>query len=465
MPNPFDVINPPKDTPAPIKVNIFDQINPPKPQEAAPTKANPYPDINYNTAGVDAQSAQGSYGPEERKTLLNQLPLLGGAVGAEFGGVGAIPGAALGSMAKQAFSPDEHSTSDIGEAIKDTVLNGVIPKGFEMLGNLKGNAVRLLSKLPDSVLERIPGYAKAQIASKLANRMYPEADLVQTAAQNAASQSQKMGNAIEQSKFSGNLGLTGKGLTNSVSPEEAIAIAKYNSKYADNQIGNQLLAIQKQMGVSGDQPLSAVPKLMMSDVKHVENAILATGGPAIVKQIASNDLVSRFFTPSTKTFDAAGMLDEMAGSKADAYKLALGDGYKPLKELLDLGVKKGVGKQTPNLFSWQEGRKLAITGTALSFLGIPFKATEAVILGADALKKVAGNPELGRIILQAAKTNPSAPESSVLMKAAMAGLRGSIVYLQDQDGQRDSATIQTDRSGNPQLQYSRSPQAQTQAQK
>jgi hypothetical protein len=377
------------------------------------------------------------------KRIPSTLPIIGGVLGG-------VPGAAAGSFAKQALSTDPSITSGVG----DTILNGVIPAGIEagFTGGVKASASRLLSKLPDSILQYIPGYAKAQIAAKLANKMYPEADLVQTAAQNASDQAGKMSTQIENSKFSGNLGLKGPGLVNSMSPEETAAVAKYNSKYADNKIGQQLLDIRKQMGVSGDQPLSAVPKLMMSDVKHVENAILATGDPTIVKQIATNDLVTRHFTPSSKTFDAAGMLDEMAGTKADAYKLALGKGYQPFKELLDLGVQKGVGKQTPNLFSWQEGRKLAITGTALQFLGIPFKATEAVVLGADAMRKIAGDPALGKLILQAAKTGSKAPQSGLLMKAALTGLRGTTLYLTGPDGQKDEVQVGQDQQGNPQLQ-------------
>jgi len=460
MPNVFDQINPPKTDangnaiiytqPPPQQTqqpNIFETINPTKPPSKYPgIDAKGYPISGGGDPGGDTMSAQGSLDPKSTDTLLEGLPIAGGV----FGG---IPGAAAGSFAKQALS----SNPSIGGGIADTITQGIIPAGIEsaLSGGVKAGVGRLLSKLPDSVLQYLPGYAKAQIAGKLASKMYPESDLVQTAAQNAADQSGKIASQIDAAKPPFTLGLKGPGLTNSVSPEEATVVAKYNSKYADNQIGSQLLTIQKQMGVSGDQPLSAVPKLMLSDVKHVENAILATGDPTIVRQIATNDLVTSHFSPSSRTFDAAGMLDEMAGTKADAYKLALGAGYKPFKELLDLGVQKGVGKPTTNLFSWQEGRKLAITGTALSFLGIPFKATESVILGADAIKKIASSPELGRLILQAAKTGSSAPESSVLMKASLAGLRGTTVYLQNSDGQKDPATIQMDAQGNPQLQYSK----------
>ncbi len=421
-----------------------------QPQAATPVAKpyNPFEEIAKPQGKPNLRSQVHQDFGTELGAVRDFLPAAGGMAAG-------VPGAAAGAFAKQALSPDP----SIGTGIVDTTLNGVIPAGIESVlsRGLKGGVASLISKLPQSIIDRIPGYAKAQIGAKLASKMYPEADLVQTAAQNASKQSGAMEANIDAAKPPFTLGLKGPGLTNSVSDAEAAAIAKYNSKYADNQIGSQLLTIQKQMGIAGDQPLSAVPKLMLSDVKHVENAILATGDPTIVRQIATNDLVTRNFTPSTKTFDAAKMLDELAGPKADAYKLALGSGYKPFKELLDLGVAKGVGKETPNLFSWQEGRKLAITGTALSFLGIPFRGTEAVILGADALKKIAGNPELGKLILQAAKTGSKTPQSSLLLKASLNALRGSTVYLQNSDGQKDAATIQTDEKGEPQLQYSRSP--------
>jgi len=420
----------------------------PNPAPRVPDKQNPYPDINYNTAGSDAMSAQGSYGPNEQKILLEGLPIAGGM----FGG---IPGAAAGAFAKQALTPDDPS---FGTAVADTALQGVIPAGIESVlsRGLKGGVASLLSKLPQSIVDRIPGVAKAQIASKLANKMFPEAGLVQTAASNTADQSGKLAKVVEDSKFSGNLGLTGPGLTNSMSAAETKAVAQYNARYADNQIGGQLLSIQRQLHIAGDQPLSAVPKLMMSDVKHVENAILATGNPTIVKQIASNDLVTRYFTPSTKSFNVAGMLDEMAGTKADAYKLALGKGYDTFKTLLEQGVKKGVGQETPGLFSWSQGRKLLIGGGALSAIGIPFKVGESAILGADAIRKIAQNPELGQMIIQSMRTGSKAPESTLLTKTILAGLRGTTVYLQTEDGQKDQAVIQSDpKTGEPQLQYSR----------
>lgn len=167
----------------------------------------------------------------------------------------------------------------------------------------------------------------------------------------------------------------------------------------------------------------------------------------------SADLVSKYTKASTGSFDSAGLLDDLAGPNAAKYKMQFGEqGYKTLKDLADSANSAGVGKTPDSLFSWKEGRKLVIGGAGLHLLGIPPTVSGSVILGADALKKVLGDPKLGALILQATKTGSKAPESSLLMKSAMLGLRGTTLYLTGPDGQKDEVQVSQDQQGNPQLQ-------------
>lgn len=326
--------------------NPFDAINPPKQTSGVDSRG--YPINGGGDPGGDSISAQGSYGPQETKTLLNLLPIGGGIYGGPLG-------AAAGSFAKQALTPDDPS---IGDAIKDTLLQGVIPEGIGKglsyaSQGVKGITAKLISKLPQSMIDMIPGVQKANLTGQLTDASVP-----------------------------------------------------------------------------------------------ASRSVAARG---------SADLVSKFAKPSTGSFDAPGLLDELAGPKAAEYKMQFGEGgYQTLKDLADSANKAGVGATPDSLFSWKEGRKLAITGLGTGLLLGPHAAAgvEGLILGADAMKRVLGNPKLGQLIIQATKTGSKAPESTLLMKSIMNGLRGTTVYLQNSDGQKDPAVIQIDpKTGQPQLQY------------
>lgn len=365
------------------------------------------------------------------KQAPSVLPLVGGVLGG-------IPGAAAGSFAKQALSPEP----SIGGGVADTFLNGVIPAGIEagLSGGIKNGVSRLLSKLPEGILQKIPGYAKADISQKLASRMGSEATLVQSAARAARANRVNLATPTQVPAGNGILDASGNPAMKTVLQDHPVYSTPLGKKLA---------------GVESSAPafskVAPAADELLSDIQSVRNAKLMSGADNVSK-IAANDLVTSNFKASSNSFNAAGMLDKMAGPKADVYKEALGKGYDSFKQLLELGVQKGVGKETPNLFSWQEGRKLAITGSALQVLGIPFKATEAVVLGADAMRKIAQDPKLGALILQAARTGSKSPESSVLMKSAMLGLRGTTLYLTGPDGQKDEVQVGQDQQGNPQLQ-------------
>jgi hypothetical protein len=406
MANPFDTINPPAQPTAPEpKVNIFDAINPPKAAQ---------PDLDPNT---DFMAAQGSYGPEERKTLLNALPIGGGIYGGPLG-------AAAGSFAKQALSPD---TPDVGEAVKDTFLNGIIPKGIEegmQMGQVgfRGALAKILSKFPN-LASKLPGVQKADIINQMTSKMVPEADNVAVAAENARA--------------------------NTPFPSQAQKEATHG-----------LFDVPFEQTEINTTKIRPLVKNLFNDVTDVRNAKLSGVSQQRLSSLAASDLVTRNYSAAQQSFNAPKILDELTGPKADIYKEAMGDGYKTFKELAELGTQKGVGVKamSPVQTMFYEGKRIFFGSLAGGVLGLPAHVSAGLVLGSDAIAHIAADPKLGQLVIQAMKTPGTAPESTLLTKAVLAGLRGTTVYLQNSDGQKDAATIQTDpQTGETRLQYSRNP--------
>lgn len=419
-------------------------------QSAAPTPKQAEDYNPFDAIAKPSQKTIGGYpdlhamGHEDLKSELGDvrdfLPAAGGMAAG-------IPGAAAGAFAKQALSPDP----SIPSAIWDTALQGVIPAGIEagFSGGPKAGFARLLSKLPQSILDRIPGVAKAGLSDQIASKMGSEASLVQNAAQSARANRANLATPVQVPVGNGVLDASGNPAMKTVMQDHPV----YSTP-----IGKKLTGVES--SAPAFSKVAPAADELLSDVQSVRNAKLMSGADPISK-IAANDIVTKNFKTSTNSINAPNILDQLTGPKADVYKEALGDGYDTFKQLMQTATDKGVGRQSPGLISWYEGKKLAIVGGGLQLLGIPFKATTGVVLGADALKKIAQNPALGRMIIQATKTGGSAPESSVLMKSVMNGLRGTTVYLQGADRQKDAATIQIDpKTGEPQLQYSQKPSGQ-----
>lgn len=410
-----------------------------------PPKAGGFEDVNGNPFQATAPNpvAQPNLRSMVHQDLGSELGDVRDFLPAAGGMYAGVPGAAAGAFAKQALSPEP----DLGTAGVDTLLQGVIPKGIEagFSRGLKGGAAYLISKLPQSIIDRLPGVVKANLSEELASKMGSEANLVQNAARQARANRAKLATPVQVPAGNGILDASGNPAMKTVMQDHPV----YSTP-----IGKKLTGVES--SAPAFSKVAPAADELLSDVQSVRNAKLMSGHDSISK-IAVNDIVTKNFKASSNSINASNILNELFGPKADVYKEALGkDGYATFLSLVKSASDKGVGQQGPGLFSWYEGRKLAITGAALSAIGIPFKATEGVILGADAIKKIAQNPDLGRLIIQATKTGSKAPESPMLLKAALAGLRGTTVYLQNADGQKDSATIQIDpKTGEPQLQYSR----------
>jgi len=383
-----------------------------------PIKSGPTPDQQHiqDLQQQDPMSAQGSYGPTERRTLLQALPIAGGV----FGGV---PGAAAGAFARQALSPDN---PDIGEAVKDTILQGVIPEGvgagMRVASNgAKGTLASLIAKFP-RLANMLPGVQKADIINQMASKMVPEADNVAVAAENAR------------------------------------ANTPYPSQ-AQKEATHGLFDVPfEQTGINTTK-IRPLVKNLFNDVTDVRNAKLSGVSQQRLASLAGSDLVTRNYSAAQQSFNAPKILDELTGTKADIYKEAMGPAYDTFKQLAELGTQKGVGVKamSPVQTMFYEGKRIFFGSLAGGVFGLPAHVSAGLVLGSDAIAHIASDPKLGQLVIQAMKTPGTAPESTLLMKAIISGLRGTTVYLQNADGQKDQATIQLDQQGNPQLQYSQKP--------
>ena len=338
---------------------------------------------------------------EELRSVLSRVPDTLPAIG---GTVANIPGAAGGAALSQGLKNLSPSTfgqpGGVGEAVVDTVAQGVVP---QVVGNLlRYGAKGVVALVPG--IDKLPAVKIAELINKAKNYMQPQSALMETAAENMRA----------------NLpNLSGPSLA--AIPETSLN-ALHNVPYTQTEISATKLA--------------PIAKDMLSDVSTVRNAKIATGNPTIVRQIAANDLVTRNYSKAADTIFPDKILDEI-GQRPDVYEEAFGKpALDTFTELMQTAKDKGIGKTT-DLASWREGRKALYLGMPARLLGIPFGVSETIVLGSDAMKVVATNPKLGQMILQATKTNMNAPEATLLQKAIVNGLRGTTLYIKRADGSKE----------------------------
>ena len=396
------ILNPPSS-------QVFEDVNGNKiqPHQIQPQTQNSQPNLR-SMVHQDLGS--------ELNSVREGLPMIGGMAAG-------VPGAAAGAFAKQALSPDN---PDIGNAIQDTMLQGVLPEAVGgavnyLKGGVKAGAALLIAKFPN-LANMLPGFQKAYIINKMAEKMVPEADNVAVAAENARANTPYPTQAQQESTH---------GL--------------FDVPFDQTEINTTKI-----------RPLV---KNLFNDVTDVRNAKLSGVSQQRLASLAGSDLVTRNYSAATNSFNAPRILEELSGPKADIYKEALGPGYQTFKDLAQLGTDKGVGVKamSPVQTMFYEGKRIFFGSLAGGVFGLPAHVSAGLVLGSDAIAHIASDPKLGQLVIQAMKTPGTAPESTLLMKSIMNGLRGTTVYLQNSDGQKDAATIQTDAQGNPQLQYSQQP--------
>lgn len=337
--------------------------------------------------------------------IASSLPMAGAAVGGLEGGVGAVPGAALGSVIKQAlqgYSPSTfgESPKDVGDNVletgKDTLINGVLP-GFlgKALTGIKG----------------IPGY----LASKLAG------------AKNPAVQDFVESNA---SKFTGGT-------------QDAADVA--NSRYQGTAPEGSAIADLK-----NGKPLDSVINKIYGDVKQAQQWKALTGETGTLQQLSLDKLVSKGYSAGNKTINASKILDEL-GENKEYFNEALTPQTK--SNLEDFLTKAKTFEPPPapqgtlgKIIQYEKNRLVYHLGASTigGAVGGAPGAIGGVILTNVALNKLMMSPTVGRLAIQALETPASAAEAPLLSKVITNSLRGTIVYLQLPDGKTEKAYVNQD---------------------
>lgn len=345
------------------------------------------------------------------KQAPSGLAMMGGMLGGIPGAAaGASFGQAIKNIAPSVFGEPGSPGEQVADAGVDTLAQGVLPK---VVGNILKYGVKgAAAAFPGAT--KLPAVKIAQLINRAKGYMMPESDLIETAADNFNTNPNPIPSSynIPQTSL------------------KELSQVPYN-----------------QTGISATK-VSPIAKDMLSDVSTVRNAQIATGNPTIVRQIAASDLVTRNYSKAADTINPSAILDEI-GKRPDVYEEAFGKpALDTFTDLMKTAQDKGVGKTT-DLASWREGRKAFYIGLpfhTLGVLGMPGGyamggVASSLVLGVDAMKAIASNPQLGQMILQATKTNAAAPQAGMLSKAIVMGLRGTSLYLQTPDGKKEKVTI------------------------
>lgn len=363
------------------------------------------------------------------KRIPDALPAVGGMIAG-------VPGAAAGSFAKQALSQNP-SLQDAGT---DTLLQGVLPEAVGGIAGVlrdvksQGLLKTIADRLPTSISSKLPGTKAAQIINQARGLMTGEASGIQNTARNVQD------NLPTSPTYSNILDANG----NKIQTGSAQQMPQnYQGTVAEKLTKTPPV----QQDVANIPPLGKTADNLFSDVSEVRNAKLANGGDSINK-LAQDRIMRQHWNFDTGNFDPDKVLNTL-GKNEDVYREAMGPDYDNMKALMQQAQKLKVGQTQDSLISWHEVRKVGALEVGAGLFGIPHGVTGALTLGTDAMRKIAADPALGQLVIAAMKAPKGSPSTSLFGAALKAGLRGTTLYMTNDDGKKEPVTIGQD--GN--LQY------------
>ncbi len=77
-------------------------------------------------------------------------------------------------------------------------------------------------------------------------------------------------------------------------------------------------------------------------------------------------------------------------------------------------------------------------------IGGPVGAASGIVISETALSKLANNPMIGRLAIQALETPAGSPQAQLMSKALLYGMRGTAVMLQMSDGTKEKGEVSDD---------------------
>src|ERR1035437_3930623 len=380
---------------------------------------------DYNGLPVQTQpykdpitAASEKVAPWLGRAATEALPAIGSFAGAG----GTLVGTGISQMMKRArpdlFGEQPQGTDSLVNAGKELLLNNVLPAGLGKIGGLalktdmQGIGATVAAKLSNFPAVR-EGLLK-NIADRAFKRLYPESQIIEQGAENAANRLGELHDAID-----------------APGADVGGAIDHLDNVFGKNKVGGMLIQMQKESSaVGGDiartQTYKQISSTTLSDIVHVQNAKM-TAGPEFTNDIAVNKILTGAGDPAGSTINATKALGELGGKNSEIYKEAMNPtSYDSLNKML---VKmKGLEDHniTDTIIAFSSRRLIwnLAGGAGLGALaGHPITgilggaAAEAPVLTNLMLRKIMQNPETVKLVTLAMETPKAAPQAGFIQKA------------------------------------------------
>jgi hypothetical protein len=380
---------------------------------------------DYNGLPVQTQpykdpitAASEKVAPWLGRAATEALPAIGSFAGAG----GTLVGTGISQMMKRArpdlFGEQPQGTDSLVNAGKELLLNNVLPAGLGKIGGLalktdmQGIGATVAAKLSNFPAVR-EGLLK-NIADRAFKRLYPESQIIEQGAENAANRLGELHDAID-----------------APGADVGGAIDHLDNVFGKNKVGGMLIQMQKESSaVGGDiartQTYKQISSTTLSDIVHVQNAKM-TAGPEFTNDIAVNKILTGAGDPAGSTINATKALGELGGKNSEIYKEAMNPtSYDSLNKML---VKmKGLEDHniTDTIIAFSSRRLIwnLAGGAGLGALaGHPITgilggaAAETPVLTNLMLRKIMQNPETVKLVTLAMETPKAAPQAGFIQKA------------------------------------------------
>jgi hypothetical protein len=328
------------------------------------------------------------------------------AVGAVEGPLGVLVGSATSNALKGLFpgifgeagsGPQQlmNTGADLlFQSAVPSIASGIATEGLQ--GYARRKAAQVLSSRVGSAMPSVRRGIYSGLAEKVQGRyLYPESQIIETAAANAQAGIPGAGGRITREQF------------------ERV------------QAFPELQNVPYQQTGASQQSIKAITDKALSDVNQARNFKLATGEPDTIRHLAANEIL----TDSMKggKLNSTTMLDKLTGPKSEIYKEAMQGHYDNFKELADTLEKYKTNPTMDSLMRYEKSRLILSTGSMLlggGILGTAGKAIGGMVLGDAVLGRLMSNPQTAQMVIQALKTPMTAPQAPLLAKG-LAGLIGA----------------------------------------
>src|ERR1043166_369837 len=325
--------------------------------------------------------------PYVGRFTANALPFIGAAEGPLGVGAGSATANALRNQWPGIFGQPGTVPEQLMRTGEDLLFQSALPGVTEDIATtgvqnyLKNKMANLMATRVGSAMPSVRRGIYGGMAEQIQKHLYPESQIVETAAANA------------QTRIPGQR----------PTPQQLQQIQAFpelqNVPYV-------------QTGIS-QQSIKAITDKGLSDVNQVRNFRLATGEPDTIRHLAANEII----TGSMKggKLDSTSMLSQLTGKKEEIYKEAMLGHYDDFKNLAETLEKYKTNPMADSIMKYEKS-KLILSGGAMAFGGPAGKMIGGFVLTDALLGKLMSNPQTAQMVIQALKTPITSPEGTILAK-------------------------------------------------